>query len=276
MKKIYSIKLFKVLLALALVSFVIYGFSFGITGLTLKTTGSGCYCHGSFSANVTVSISGPDTVTAGETAVYTVTITGGPLVRGGTDIAVGRGTIDTLTLSGLIKLSGELTHRTPKMPSGGNVSFQFLYTAPQTAGRDTFYAVGNSVNFDNSSAGDQWNHAANKIIFVRNPVGIINNSSAVKFELHQNYPNPFNPVTKIKFDIASVGTVHLPVPQAGRTVRLTVYDILGKEIAELVNDELNPGTYEVNWDASNYPSGVYYYKLTAGDFTDTKKMVLIK
>ena len=105
-----------------------------------------------------------------------------------------------------------------------------------------------------------------------------------KFKLHQNYPNPFNPVTKIKFDIASVGTVHLPVPQAGRTVRLAVYDIVGREIANLVNEKLNPGTYEVNWDASAYPSGVYFYKLTVGDastslstsFTETKKMVLIK
>jgi len=271
MKKIYSIKLFEVLLALALVSFVIYGFSFGITGLTLKTTGSGCYCHGSASANVTVSISGPDTVTAGQTAVYTVTITGGPLVRGGTDIAVGRGAIDTLTLSGLIKLSGELTHRTPKLPSGGNVSFQFLYTAPQTAGRDTFYAVGNSVNFDNSSAGDQWNHAANKIIFVRNPVGIINNSSAVKFELHQNYPNPFNPITNVKFQIPNSGFV-----------KLIIYDNLGKEVVTLINEQLNPGTYEVDWDASNYPSGIYFYKLVQADpstslrVSETKKMILIK
>jgi hypothetical protein len=59
-------------------------------------------------------------------------------------------------------------------------------------------------------------------------------------------------------------------------VLLVIYDILGREVAALVNQQLKPGTYEVDWDAANYPSGVYYYKLTAGDFTETKKMVLVK
>ncbi|MCI0715416.1 MAG: T9SS type A sorting domain-containing protein [Chlorobi bacterium] len=265
MKKIYSIKLLKVLLALALVSFVIYGYSFGIIGLTPKTTGSGCYCHGSASANVTVSFSGPDTVTAGDTAVYILTITGGPLIRGGTDIAIGRGTIDTLPFSGLIKISGELTHRTPKMPSGNSVNFPFRYTAPQTSGRDTFYACGNSVNFDNSSAGDEWNFSPGKIIFVRSPLGIINNSSAVKFELHQNYPNPFNPVTNFEFRITEFGFVDI-----------SIYDILGKQIKTFVSGNLHAGIHEIRWDASNYPSGVYFYKLSTGDYSDTKKMILIK
>ncbi len=57
---------------------------------------------------------------------------------------------------------------------------------------------------------------------------------------------------------------------------LIVYDALGREITILINEQLNPGTYEIDWDASNYPSGVYFYKLTAGDYSETKKMVLIK
>ncbi|MGH2574128.1 MAG: T9SS type A sorting domain-containing protein, partial [Ignavibacteria bacterium] len=57
---------------------------------------------------------------------------------------------------------------------------------------------------------------------------------------------------------------------------VTVYDIIGREIATLVNEQLQPGTYEVDFDALNYPSGVYFYKLTAGDYKDTKKMVLLK
>ncbi len=85
------------------------------------------------------------------------------------------------------------------------------------------------------------------------------------FKLYDNYPNPFNPVTKIKFDI----------PKHSFT-KLTVYDISGKEISILVDGELNPGSYEANYSASNLPSGVYFYKLSSGGFTDVKKMILVK
>jgi photosystem II stability/assembly factor-like uncharacterized protein len=89
--------------------------------------------------------------------------------------------------------------------------------------------------------------------------------------LLQNYPNPFNPSTKIRFSI--------PVYQTGKEgwqVKLVIYDILGKEISTLVNDKLSPGTYEIEWNASNYSSGIYFYNLKAGDYSETKKMVLLK
>ncbi len=85
------------------------------------------------------------------------------------------------------------------------------------------------------------------------------------FNLKQNYPNPFNPTTKVKFDI----------PQRS-DVQIKIYDVLGREIATPVNQQINPGIYEATWDATNYSSGIYFYTLTAGSFTDTKKMVLIK
>ena len=91
--------------------------------------------------------------------------------------------------------------------------------------------------------------------------------------LYQNYPNPFNPGTKIKF---SIPFLPLDKGEAEGVVRLTIYDNLGREVATLVNEKLSPGTYEVEWDASNYPSGVYFYKFTSGDFSQTKKMLLIK
>ncbi len=91
------------------------------------------------------------------------------------------------------------------------------------------------------------------------------------YSLSQNYPNPFNPVTKIKFNIPQNETTHRVV-----STSLIVYDALGRVIAVLVNQQLQPGTYEADWDASAFPSGVYYYKLESGDFTETKKMVLIK
>ena len=59
-------------------------------------------------------------------------------------------------------------------------------------------------------------------------------------------------------------------------VQIRVYDVLGKEVAVLVNEKLRPGTYKITWDASNYPSGVYFYKLTTADYNQTKKMVLLK
>ena len=89
----------------------------------------------------------------------------------------------------------------------------------------------------------------------------------VNFSLYQNYPNPFNPVTRIKFDVGGTSIAH---------TFLSVYDALGKEVAVLIDRELQPGTYEADWDASAYPSGMYYYKFESGNFTETKKMVLIK
>jgi hypothetical protein len=105
-------------------------------------------------------------------------------------------------------------------------------------------------------------------------VGISGNSAISKsYSLSQNYPNPFNPVTKIKFDIPS--SLNKRGDKAG-FITLKIYDVLGREITTLVNEQLNPGPYEVEWDAGNSPSGVYFYKLLAGDYSLTKKMILMK
>ncbi len=85
------------------------------------------------------------------------------------------------------------------------------------------------------------------------------------YKLYNNFPNPFNPSTKIRFDIPKTSKVNV-----------IVYDILGREIAQLYNNILNPGKFELSWNASNYPSGVYFYRIIAGDYVDTKKMVLVK
>lgn len=96
-------------------------------------------------------------------------------------------------------------------------------------------------------------------------VNIISSEVPNSFVLYQNYPNPFNPGSKIKFQIPKFCGV-----------KLIISDMLGRETAALVNQLLQPGIYEINWDASNYPSGVYFYKITAGDYLETKKMILIK
>lgn len=100
-----------------------------------------------------------------------------------------------------------------------------------------------------------------------NPVGIININSEIpnEFSLGQNYPNPFNPATKIKFELRNTSFTNL-----------VIYDGLGREVETIVNEQLNAGSYEADWNASNFPSGVYFYKLTTGDFSKTNKMLLIK
>jgi hypothetical protein len=80
-------------------------------------------------------------------------------------------------------------------------------------------------------------------------------------------------VTKIKFDIAQ----HTPYPLSrGEYITLKIYDVLGKDIATLVNEFLQPGTYEVTFDANNLTSGIYFYQLKSGDFISTKKLILLK
>jgi len=106
-------------------------------------------------------------------------------------------------------------------------------------------------------------------------VGIKQISSEVPnvYILYQNYPNPFNPATKIKFDIPAT-----PLSSIGEGpgVRLIIYDVLGREVAVIVNEQLKPGTYEGEFDGTNYPSGVYFYKLQTETFSLTKKMIFLK
>ena len=83
--------------------------------------------------------------------------------------------------------------------------------------------------------------------------------------MQQNYPNPFNPVTNINFSVPKPGLV-----------KLTVYDVSGREAAVLFNGELSAGTYNYDFDASQLASGIYFYKLEADEFAQTKKMVLVK
>jgi hypothetical protein len=91
-----------------------------------------------------------------------------------------------------------------------------------------------------------------------------------EFSLDQNYPNPFNPTTKIRFSVPQ------DVRSEKQNVSLKIYDILGNEIVTLVNEQKAPGFYEIDLNASSFASGVYFYKIQAGSFSDTKKMILLK
>ncbi len=97
------------------------------------------------------------------------------------------------------------------------------------------------------------------------PNGIVNNGLPLGYSLSQNYPNPFNPLTNIKYEMPKT-----------EFVTLKIFNALGMEINTLVNETKQQGSYEVTWDASNFPSGVYFYELSIGEFTERKKMVLVK
>ncbi len=92
-----------------------------------------------------------------------------------------------------------------------------------------------------------------------------------EFVLNQNYPNPFNPTTTIKYSIPEIATLN-----ATTVVSLKIYDILGQEVATLVNKNQKAGNYEVVFNASNLTSGTYFYRITAGDFSKTMKLILLK
>jgi hypothetical protein len=129
------------------------------------------------------------------------------------------------------------------------------YTSPDSSGRDTCVGWPMRNSFVETA---RWS---------TEPHAIHNISSEVpsEYKLHQNYPNPFNPVTKIKFDIIKAGLV-----------RIVVYDLLGKEVAVLANENLPTGRYEADFDATLLASGIYYYRITTNDFVSVRKMMVLK
>ena len=102
--------------------------------------------------------------------------------------------------------------------------------------------------------------------FRASPINIVNNTTIISdYKLYQNYPNPFNPVTKINYELPNDGKV-----------KLMIYDILGREIKTLVNEVKQAGKYTVEFNGHNFASGVYFYRIESGKFTDVKRMVLVK
>jgi hypothetical protein len=96
-----------------------------------------------------------------------------------------------------------------------------------------------------------------------------------RFNLEQNYPNPFNPTTNIQFSIASAQSGSASGGNRQLTI-VKVYDVLGREVATLVNEVKEPGTYTVKFDGSNLASGVYFYRLLAGTYVETRKLLLLR
>jgi hypothetical protein len=129
-----------------------------------------------------------------------------------------------------------------------------------TSGPNNVYVTG-SANWGSPTGLDFYTFRYAEVIGIKR----ISTNIPARFSLYQNYPNPFNPSTSIKFDISRSSFVNL-----------SVYDILGREVAVLVHENLTPGTYEYKWDAAGLTSGIYFYKIYTEQFTETKKMVLTK
>jgi len=139
----------------------------------------------------------------------------------------------------------------------------FKYTDYSTSNMS--YDIG--VDFINESVG--FVSTGDKIFKTTNGgstfINPISTEIPAKYSLSQNYPNPFNPMCNVQFSMYKAGNV-----------RLVVYDVQGREVQTLVNEKLSAGTYEVKFDGSKLNSGVYFYKMMTGNFTETKKMLLVK
>ena len=165
-------------------------------------------------------------------------------------------------------LEAQMGYVTIKYNSSGVQQWLQRYTGPANA-NDYAYALaldtlGNVFVTGKSGNGTTFDYATIKY---SQQVGIRNISTEIpsKYSLSQNYPNPFNPSTNIRYDLPKNGFV-----------KLVVRDMIGREVETLVNENQTAGTYEANWNASKFPSGVYFYKLTTDNFTETIKMLLIK
>ena len=212
-----------------------------------------------------------------------------------------RSSLDVTTWpnSGYIDASSNRTRRVDVIaPRNGANLYKVAYTQDSTGGQYGFYTGGSPGTWNQPNrlavTGNNVDTSFGKIVagfkngggddcfsvfallpggqiyasrLCQTTVGIGNNNTGIPsmYSLEQNYPNPFNPSTTIKFGIPNSGFV-----------KVTVFDITGKEVAVLVNEQLNAGSYNYSFDASNLASGVYLYKIQANDFTAVKKMLLVK
>lgn len=251
---------FLVLFLIFGISVILYAYSNGVSGCTLKTQANGCYCHGTTpNTSVVVTLSGPDTVIVGSTNNYTFSVSrsSGSFTKGGIDVAVSTGTLGIGSSTGIKILNGEVVQSSN---FSAPTTKTFTFTAPSTPGIVTMYACGAG-----GTGTPPWNNAQNKTIVVKTVTSIEGNTTPENFELSQNYPNPFNPITRINYEIANASKV-----------TLTVYNVLGNKVTTLINQKQDAGKHFVDFDGSNYSSGTYFYKIETGDFSSIKKMLLIK
>jgi len=263
-------KIFAALIVVFLASSVLlYGDENGRTGRTLKSSTSGCSCHGGATSGMVVTITGPDTLNIGQTQQYSLTVTHAGSTGMGLDIAARLGTLGVVSNTTHLS-NGEITHNANITMVSGSATINFNYTAPAVGGTDTIFANGIGTNIQHNSGGDFWNWAPSKRVIVRSTVGIEPTLTPAEYKISQNYPNPFNPTTSIDITLAKE-----------TNVSIKIYDINGAEVYTIINNKVTAGNHTYSWDAINnfgynVNSGVYFMKITAGGNTETRKMILVK
>jgi len=238
-----------------------------------ELNGYGCVCHTvEIDTSVKVWVEGPDSLFVGQTGLYRMFMTGGPAEAGGYNVAGKFGEmvlVDTLSFQHPLSMN-ELTQAfsLPFPTSEDTIYWEFGYKALNATNEwDTIYSCGLSLVWDSiPDFHDRWNFGPKfpvKILAVTDNNENINQPA--EFVLYQNYPNPFNPTTTISW-------------QSSVSCRQTlkIYDAQGIEIKILVDEYMPSGSYEVNFDASELSSGIYFYKLESNKFSITKKMLLLK
>jgi len=255
-----------------------------------ELNGNGCVCHTverDFSVDVWVE--GPDTLYVGEMGLYKMFLAGGPAEGGGYNVAGRFGEmvlVDTFSFQHPLAMN-ELTQAfsIPFPTPQDTIYWEFGYLASDSSFTDTIYSCGISLVWDTiPDPLDRWNFGPKFPLTILPVTSVDPDDEKLpdNFVLSQNYPNPFNPTTKIKYTISQ--SIILSEMKNLIPIQLKVYDILGNEIAILVNEEKPAGNYEVVFGGDGLTSGVYFYQLRAGNpltgsgqgFMETKKMVLLR
>lgn len=252
-----------------------------------ELNGYGCVCHTTEQDTlVKVWVEGPESLYVGQTGYYKMFMSGGPAEAGGYNVAGRFGEmvlVDTFSFQHPLSMN-ELTQAfsLPFPTAEDTIYWAFGYKALETSPAwDTIYSCGLSLVWDSiPDPFDRWNFGPEfpvRILSLTNAEDNMPNPE--EFVLYQNYPNPFNPSTKIKFTIPTSPLNPSPYQGEGhreRLVTLKVYDVIGKEVTTLVNEEKSAGEYEVEFSGYGLTSGIYIYQLTAGSYSASKKMTLLK
>jgi hypothetical protein len=231
------------------------GSSATIQALSPKTVGGTRYVYTNWSqggdTSQTFTVNGPGTYTANYKSQYLLILTSSIGNSFGGGLYYDSAVSFQFGVNSRFYTTGGLTYQFKGWTGSGVGS----YTSPDSSGLDTIrtIAIGNAIG-----EVARW---------VQVQVGVQNIGTEIpgEFKLYQNYPNPFNPITSINFDVAKAGLV-----------QIKVYDILGKEVEMLANEVLQPGRYKTSFDASKLSSGIYFYRINTNDFTDIKRMMVIK
>jgi hypothetical protein len=265
------------LLALLFLSFISIVVIANVDGTDLigctELNGAGCVCHTvERDYFVNVWVEGPESLYVGQTGIYKMFMSGGPAEAGGYNVAGRSGEmvlVDSFSFQHPLSLN-ELTQAfsLPFPTPQDTIYWEFGYKVlDPLIVSDTIYSCGLSLVWDTiPDFHDRWNFGPKFPIKILSATDVNEKpNSPQEIVLYQNYPNPFNPSTKISWQTSE-----------GSWQSLKIYDMLGNEVVKLVDEFKPAGIYEVNFDASKLSSGLYFYTFTAGGYSKTKKMLLLK